>query len=97
MASAPREPYGTVVSTNGVSVRKYPSTDSSVIGTLSAGVQVGLRCKVRAQDINGNDIWYLLSDREGWVAARYVDNTGPVKFCKDDATEGAPADGESAG
>ncbi|GAA3268570.1 SH3 domain-containing protein [Streptomyces lavendulae] len=97
MASTPREPYGTVVSNNGVNVRKFPSTDSSVIGTLPSGTKVGLRCKVRAQDISGNDIWYLLRDREGWVTARYVDNTGTVKFCKDTATADAPAEGDSAG
>ncbi|MFI9328866.1 SH3 domain-containing protein [Kitasatospora sp. NPDC052868] len=97
MASTPSEPYGTVVSNDGSNVRQFPSTDSSVIGTLPSGAQVGLRCKVRAQDVLGNDIWYLLRDREGWVAARYVDNTGTVRFCKDTGTPNGSAEGGNVG
>ncbi|MFG3052411.1 SH3 domain-containing protein [Kitasatospora sp. NPDC048239] len=97
MASTPSEPYGTVVSSSGANVRQFPSTDSSIIGTLPSGTKVGLRCKVHAQDVLGNDIWYLLRDREGWVAARYVDNTGTVKLCKDAATPNGSAEGGSAG
>lgn len=81
--AAPARPYGTVVSPTGVNERQYPSTDSSVRGTLPFRAQVGLKCKVRAQNIAGNDIWYLLRDRPVWVTARYVDNTGAVPFCKD--------------
>ncbi|MEE1841396.1 SH3 domain-containing protein [Streptomyces sp. NPDC007076] len=63
--------------------RQYPSTDSSVVGDLRDGAQVGLRCKVRAQDTAGNDVWYLLRDREAWISARYVAVTGSVPYCKD--------------
>ncbi|MFJ1708535.1 SH3 domain-containing protein [Kitasatospora sp. NPDC088346] len=83
MASTPSEPYGTVVSASGVEVREYPSTDSRAVGALPSGTKVGLRCKVRAQNIDGNDIWYLLRDQPGWVTARYVDNTGTVKLAGD--------------
>ncbi|MFE7560497.1 SH3 domain-containing protein [Kitasatospora sp. NPDC057500] len=79
----PSEPFGTVVSEIGVNIREFPSTDSSVVGSLPFGTKVGLRSKVRAQNIDGNDIWYLLRDRNAWVAARHVDNTGVVKFAKD--------------
>ncbi|MFD3589850.1 SH3 domain-containing protein [Streptomyces sp. NPDC058683] len=83
MSAAPSQPYGTVVSDSGVVVREFPSTDSHEIGRLAHGEKVSLRSKVRAQVIDGNDIWYLLRDRPGWVAARYVENTGPVKWAKD--------------
>ncbi|MGP4000128.1 SH3 domain-containing protein [Streptomyces sp. 8N706] len=81
--AAPARPYGTVVAQTGVNERQYPSTDSSVLGFLKYGSQVGLKCKVRAQNIGGNEIWYLLRDRATWVSAKYVDNTGFVKYCKD--------------
>ncbi|MFG2395409.1 SH3 domain-containing protein [Streptomyces lavendulae] len=86
MPSTPSEPFGTVEPGSGVNIRQFPSTDSTVIGSLGSGSKVGLRCKVRSQNINGNDIWYMLRGQEGWVAARYVMNTGHVNWCKDVAT-----------
>ncbi len=78
-----QQPFGTVVSNIGVNLRKFPSTDSVITGTLNHGVEVGLRSKVHAQDIDGNTIWYLLRDKPFWVAARHVDNTGQVPLSKD--------------
>lgn len=78
----PTEPYGTVVSRSGLNERQYPSTDSHVVGSLGHGARVGLKCKVRAQDINGNTIWYLLRRNHAWVTARYVANHGYVPYCK---------------
>ncbi|MFE7121050.1 SH3 domain-containing protein [Streptomyces sp. NPDC057654] len=83
--AAPARPYGTVVTRSKELIeRQYPSTDSAARGSLKRGAQVGLRCKVHAQNIeNRNTIWYLLRDRAVWVTAAYVDNTGDVKYCKD--------------
>ncbi|EST25354.1 hypothetical protein N566_24535 [Streptomycetaceae bacterium MP113-05] len=81
--AAPAQPYGTVITPAGVSIREYPSTDSSVTGGLGNRAQVGLRCKVRAQNIDGNTVWYQLRNSRDWVTARYVDNTGFVPYCKD--------------
>ncbi|AQT70610.1 MULTISPECIES: hypothetical protein [Streptomyces] len=81
--SRPPQPFGTVVSTAGVNLRRYPSTDSSVVGKLSHGAEIGLHSKVHAQTIDGNSIWYLLRDEAVWVAARHVDNTGEVPLSKD--------------
>lgn len=81
--AAPALPYGTVTAGDGVIQRQYPSTDSSVKGSLRYRQEVGLRCKVRAQNIAGNDIWYLLRNESTWVSAKYVDNTGFVSYCKD--------------
>jgi hypothetical protein len=78
----PHEPYGTVVSHTGLNERQYPSTDSHIVGSLGHGAQVGLKCKVRAQYINGNTIWYLLRHKQAWVTARYVANHGYVPYCK---------------
>ncbi|MFI1398750.1 SH3 domain-containing protein [Streptomyces sp. NPDC020681] len=83
MPPTPQQPFGTVVSSIGVNLRKYPSTDSPITGTLSRHDEVGLRSKVHAQDIDGNSIWYLLRDKHAWVAARHVSNTGQVPLSKD--------------
>ncbi|MFD5513589.1 hypothetical protein ACFWIB_38455 [Streptomyces sp. NPDC127051] len=66
------------------------------MGQLSSGEAVGLRSKVRAQNIDGNDIWYLLRDRPGWVAARYMKNTGDVQWAGG-ATVSVGADADTAG
>lgn len=81
--AAPALPYGTVTSPVGLNVRQFPSTDSSVVGFLANNAQVGLTCKVRAQDIDGNTIWYLErgASHERWISARYVANTGTVSYC----------------
>ncbi|WP_262413584.1 SH3 domain-containing protein [Actinacidiphila acidipaludis] len=83
LPAQPALPYGTVVSPAGLNVRQFPSTDSSVVGFLANHAQVGLTCKVRAQDIDGNTIWYLMrgTSHERWLSARYVANTGTVPFC----------------
>lgn len=79
----PVEPYATVISQSGVNERQYPSTDSSVLGILPYADQVGLECKVRAQEVAGNDVWYLLRDEQAWISARYAVQTGVVPYCKD--------------
>ncbi|MGW7052299.1 SH3 domain-containing protein [Streptomyces sp. NPDC054887] len=86
--ASPQQPFGTVVSGIGVNLRKYPSTDSAIIGTRAHHAQIGLRSKVRAQVIDGNGIWYLLRDETAWVAARHVENTGQVPLSKDAEPEG---------
>ncbi|MFD4947123.1 SH3 domain-containing protein [Streptomyces sp. NPDC058409] len=82
-ASFPVEPYATVISQSGVNERQYPSTDSSALGILEYADQVGLRCKVRAQNVFGDDVWYLLRDEQAWISGRYVVQTGTVPYCKD--------------
>ncbi|MFF8844124.1 SH3 domain-containing protein [Streptomyces sp. NPDC015127] len=83
-AAVPTKPYGTVTAKAGLNERAYPSTDSSVKGILPHGARIGLVCKVRAMNIAGNDLWYLVRDsRQVWVPARYVAATGSVRYCKD--------------
>ncbi|GAA3178540.1 MULTISPECIES: SH3 domain-containing protein [Streptomyces] len=81
--AAAAQPYGKVLSATGMKERQYPSTDAPTAGFQRHGAQVGLRCKVRAQNVGGNDVWYQLRDRATWVSAKYVANTAPVPFCKD--------------
>ncbi|MEU4888343.1 MULTISPECIES: SH3 domain-containing protein [Streptomyces] len=77
----PAQPYGTVISPSGVVKRAQPTTNSANLGSLAYHAQVGLNCKVHGQNVDGNDLWYLLRDGSGWVTARYVQNTGTVPFC----------------
>ncbi|QKW08118.1 SH3 domain-containing protein [Streptomyces sp. NA04227] len=82
--AAPARPYVTVTTRAGLNIRQYPSTDSSVKGVLKYGTKVGVLCKVRAQNIEGNSIWYQLRDkRHVWISGRYVHVTGYVQYCKD--------------
>ena len=81
--TAPVQPYATVTSQSGLNERQYPSTDSSVVNILEYQDQVGLRCKVRAQTIAGNDVWDLLRATQAWISAGYVVRTGTVPYCKD--------------
>ncbi|MFI0906400.1 SH3 domain-containing protein [Streptomyces sioyaensis] len=83
-APGPLKPYGVVTAKAGLSQRQYPSTDSSVRGYLRHRAQVGLVCKVRTQNVRGNSVWYLTrGERPAWVSAKYVANSGVVKYCKD--------------
>ncbi|MDB1086388.1 SH3 domain-containing protein [Streptomyces sp. ACA25] len=72
---------GKVVSRIGVNIRAKATTHSKVIGGLPRGAVVNLKCKVKGQNVAGNNIWYRLSDRQGWVAARYVKNLNHVRWC----------------
>ncbi|MFB7668764.1 SH3 domain-containing protein [Kitasatospora sp. NPDC056138] len=87
--ATPDRPYGTVTSPTGVNEREYPSTDSSAEGILRQHEKVGLRCKVHAQVIDGNAVWYLLRDRDTWVSAAFVANTGDVPLCKNTDDSGS--------
>lgn len=82
-SAPPAKPYGTVTASPGVNARQYLSTDSSVRAVLKHHQKVGLDCKVRAQSVEGNTVWYKLRVSERWVPARYVANTGNVPLCKD--------------
>ncbi|MFI9723049.1 SH3 domain-containing protein [Streptomyces sp. NPDC052396] len=79
---APVKPYGTITALTGVNERAHPSIDSTSRGVSRHRTQLALRCKVRAQDINGNNIWYQLRDRETWVTARYVEANGEIPRCR---------------
>ncbi|GAA2400430.1 hypothetical protein GCM10010420_28890 [Streptomyces glaucosporus] len=77
---------GRVIARSGLNVRTHPNTRSRVINTLPYGKIVHIECKVRGENVNGNNLWYKL-DRDyhrhnGWVSARYVTNIGPAPhFC----------------
>jgi hypothetical protein len=79
----PKKPYGIVLAHSGLNVRQYPSTDSSVKYVLPFHAKRGLDCKVRAQLIHGDPIWYKLRNSNYWISGRYTKAVGYVKWCKD--------------
>jgi hypothetical protein len=73
---------GRVVSRGPLTVRSNPTTRASTVGSLNAGQTVALACKVKAEPVDGNAVWYRLGqDPQGWAAARYIKNLGPVPPC----------------
>lgn len=76
-------PEGKVVSRMTLSIREEPTSGSVYLGGLRPGTIIPLFCKVRGQNVDGNNLWYLLGDaRPGYVAARYVENQSPVPYCE---------------
>ncbi|MFB6978804.1 SH3 domain-containing protein [Streptomyces scopuliridis] len=76
-------PKGKVVSRTTLSIREEPTSRSAYLGGLRPGTVIPLFCKVRGENVDGNDLWYLLGDaRPGYVAARYVENQSPVPYCR---------------
>ncbi|MFF2808716.1 SH3 domain-containing protein [Streptomyces sp. NPDC058000] len=86
--TGPATAYGTVTAARGMNEREYPSTDSASKGDLRNGARLYLVCKVRAQNIRGNELWYLVrGSRRTWISAKHVTNRGVVKYCKDDVRD----------
>jgi hypothetical protein len=72
-------PYLGKVISHALHVREAPTLNSRVIDTLPRGYVVKIACKTRADLVNGNREWYLLSDgRYAWASARYIRNIGPA-------------------
>jgi hypothetical protein len=47
------------------------------------GERVSIFCKTTGQNVQGNNLWYLLTDGTwAWGAARYIDTIGPTpRWC----------------
>lgn len=72
---------GKVVSSVPLRIRSSATTNSTALGSYAPGTIVKISCKVHGQNVAGNDLWYKLYNRSGWLAARYVQNLGTVPFC----------------
>jgi len=69
--------YGTIFQTGGgaVNVRSAPNTSSTIVGTVSEGMSVGIECQTTGTTVNGTSIWDYLPAKGGYVTDAYV-NTG---------------------
>lgn len=55
--------------------RTAPTTRAAAVGSLAAGTDIGVVCKLTGQSVAGNPLWYYLHDGR-WISARYVTNRG---------------------
>ncbi|MFR9796407.1 SH3 domain-containing protein [Streptomyces sp. MS06] len=76
-------PYKGVVTASTLLLRSAPNRGGQVIRTAHRGDVVSIFCKTAGQNIQGNPLWYLLTDGTwAWGAARYIDNIGPApRWC----------------
>lgn len=55
--------------------RAAPTSASAAKGSYNSGAGVDIICKLKGQNVSGNNLWYWTTGKR-WVAARYVDNVG---------------------
>lgn len=69
--------------TTSVTRRVGPNTADARGGSYASGAGVDIICKVSAQSIAGNKIWYWTTGHR-WVSARYIANVGRApNWCVD--------------
>ncbi|GAA2288430.1 SH3 domain-containing protein [Streptomyces hawaiiensis] len=75
--------YEGVVTAGTLALRSAPNRGSQIIRFAHRGDIVKIFCKVGGQTVQGNPLWYLLTDGTwAWGAARYIDNIGPApRWC----------------
>jgi hypothetical protein len=72
-----------VVTANTLALRSAPNRGSQIIRHAHKGDIVSIFCKTGGETVEGNPLWYLLTDGTwAWGAARYIDNIGPApRWC----------------
>ncbi|MFJ6072336.1 SH3 domain-containing protein [Streptomyces sp. NPDC093065] len=75
--------YRGVVTADRLALRTSPSRGADVIRYARRGEVVSIYCKTPGPSVQGNPLWYLLTDGTwAWGAARYIDNIGPApRWC----------------
>ncbi|MER8012486.1 SH3 domain-containing protein [Streptomyces sp. NPDC094149] len=75
--------YRGVVTASELFLRSAPTRGSQVIRVAHRGERVSIFCKTTGQNIQGNHLWYLLTDGTwAWGSARYIDTIGPTpRWC----------------
>ncbi|MFD5159557.1 SH3 domain-containing protein [Streptomyces hawaiiensis] len=75
--------YKGVVTADRLALRSAPNRGSQIIRFAHRGDVVKIFCKTGGETVQGNPLWYLLTDGTwAWGAARYIDNKGPApRWC----------------
>ncbi|MFE9599211.1 SH3 domain-containing protein [Streptomyces hokutonensis] len=75
--------YRGVVIASELALRSRPDRGSRIIRYAHRGEHVSIFCKTRGSNVQGNHLWYLLTDGTwAWGSARYIDNIGPApRWC----------------
>ncbi|KOU56661.1 hypothetical protein ADK57_41580 [Streptomyces sp. MMG1533] len=71
------------VTASTLALRARPDRGGQVIRYAHRGEIVSIFCKTGGQNVDGNPLWYLLTDGTwAWGAARYIDNIGAApRWC----------------
>ncbi|MFJ8993838.1 SH3 domain-containing protein [Streptomyces sp. NPDC102279] len=79
----PRRYKGRITARGGLALRSAPNRGSQLIRVARQGEIVSIFCKTPGQRVDGNPLWYLLTDGTwAWGPARYIDNIGPApRWC----------------
>lgn len=74
---------GIVTANGGLRLRSAPNRGSAIIRVVPKGEIVNIFCKTGGENVDGNSLWYLLTDGTwAWGAARYINNIGAApRFC----------------
>lgn len=72
-----------VVTAGELLLRSAPNRGSQVIRVAHRGERVSIFCKTPGQSVQGNNLWYLLTDGTwAWGSARYINTIGtPPRWC----------------
>jgi hypothetical protein len=75
--------YRGVVTAGELLLRSAPNRGSQVIRVAHRGQYVSIFCKTSGQSVDGNRLWYLLTDGTwAWGSARYIETKGtPPRWC----------------
>ncbi|MFJ9633398.1 SH3 domain-containing protein [Streptomyces sp. NPDC091280] len=75
--------YRGVVTASELALRSRPDRGSRIIRYAYRGERVSIFCKTNGSNVQGNHLWYLLTDGTwAWGSARYIDNIGPApRWC----------------
>ncbi|GGN47908.1 hypothetical protein GCM10012285_34270 [Streptomyces kronopolitis] len=79
---APYEAH--IVAKAGVVLRTGPSYEFSAVGSKGYGAVVGIACRLNGQKVEGNRVWYKLSDSSYvWSSERHIVRVGtePPRWC----------------
>ncbi|MDO0925734.1 SH3 domain-containing protein [Streptomyces sp. TG1A-8] len=79
----PRRYRGVVTAKGGMWLHDRPDRGGRRVRVAREGETVSIYCKTRGVAVDGNSLWYLLTDGTwAWGSARYIDNVGPApRWC----------------
>nr|WP_203643739.1 SH3 domain-containing protein [Streptomyces sp. SID14478] len=74
---------GRVVAKHGLLLRDAPTRGGRVIRTARYNAIVPIFCKTGGDNVEGNHLWYLLTDGTwAWGSAKYINNIGAApRWC----------------
>ncbi|WP_018535298.1 MULTISPECIES: SH3 domain-containing protein [unclassified Streptomyces] len=74
---------GRVVAKSGLHLRDAPTRGSRIVRTEPYNAIVPIFCKTGGDNVEGNHLWYLLTDGTwAWGSAKYINNIGAApRWC----------------